>query len=162
MLPFPVSLGARRKKAVPSICAERRPGPARAPSRCHGHCQCPATRMWTPRARPAGAAAPGPVTVSESFRLRLRPRFLQVQVIEILFNRDRHWHSGDRLRLGLGPGVTVTGRLAVNLKFILGRRAALAFAVGQPWFVWGLPVFSNVQYGGCMGEKNTYGTIPPW
>ena len=42
----------------------------------------------------------------------------------------------------------------------LGRRAALAFAVGQPWFVWGLPVFSNVQYGGCMGEKNTYGTIP--
>jgi len=93
VLPFPVSLGARRKKAVPSICAERRPGPARAPSRCHGHCQCPATRMWTPRARPAGAAAPGPVTVSESFRLRLRPRFLQVQVIEILFNRDRHWHS---------------------------------------------------------------------
>ena len=37
----------------------------------------------------------------------------------------------------------------LNLKFILGRRAALAFAVGQPWFVWGLPVFSNVQYGGC-------------
>ena len=148
MLPFPVSLGARRKKAVPSICAERRPGPARAPSRCHGHCQCPATpsRMWTPRARPAGAAAPGPVTVSESFRLRLRPRFLQVQVIEILFNRDRH-------------SLPVAG-LPVNLKFILGRRAALAFAVGQPWFVWGLPVFSNVQYGGCMGEKNTYGTIP--
>ncbi len=48
----------------------------------------------------------------------------------------------------------------LNLKFILGRRAALAFAVGQPWFVWGLPVFSNVQYGGCMGEQNTYGTIP--
>ena len=48
----------------------------------------------------------------------------------------------------------------MNLKFILGRRAALAFAVGQPWFVWGLPVFSNVQYGGCMGEQNTYGTIP--
>ena len=144
MLPFPVSLRVRRKKAVPSICAERRPGPARAPSRCHGH--CPATRMWTPRARPAGAAAPGPVTVSESFRLRLRPRFLQVQVIEILFNRDRH-------------SLPVAG-LPVNLKFILGRRAALAFAVGQPWFVWGLPVFSNVQYGGCMGEKNTYGTIP--
>ena len=102
--------------------------------------------MWTPR--PAGAAAPGPVTVSESFRLRLRPRFLQVQVIEILFNRDRH---SDSLRLA-GSGL--------NLKFILGRRAALAFAVGQPWFVWGLPVFSNVQYGGCMGEKNTYGTIP--
>ena len=99
VLPFPVSLRARRKKAVPSICAERRPGPARAPSRCHGHCPGPATRMWTrtPRARPAGAAAPGPVTVSNSSRLRLRPRFLQVQVqvtvIEILFNRDRHSES---------------------------------------------------------------------
>ena len=161
MLPFPVSLGGRdakkRYRASAPSGARARPGPR-------------AAVMVTASARRLGCGPPGPGPpgpprlglsrcpspsdsgfVLDSFRFKLLKYYSTVTVTGTRAPTRTRTRSRESL-----------AGLAVNLKFILGRRAALAFAVGQPWFVWGLPVFSNVQYGGCMGEKNTYGTIPPW
>ena len=119
MLPFPVSLrlGARRKKAVPSICAERRPGPARRAGPR-------AAVMVTASARRLGCGPPGPGPpgpprlglsrcpspsdsgfVLDSFRFKLLKYYSTVTVT------GTQWL---RLRLGLGPGVT--GRLGSELE----------------------------------------------
>ena len=111
--PFPVSLrlGARRK-AVP---ASRRaaPGPARAPSPSWS-LPVPATRMWTPGPGPPGpprlglSRCPSPSDsgfVLDSFRFKLLKYYSTVTVT------GTQW-----LRLGLGLGPGVTGRLGSELE----------------------------------------------